>query len=207
MGKFFMLFVLLAGFMACNHSKKENKKEEIMEVKDTVKTFQPVAPKEISENAIKLIGDKWMLVTAGDSAKFNMMTANWGCMGYLWNKPVVFIFIRPERHTFGFIEENPSFTLSFFAPEYRKALEICGSVSGRDVNKVEKSGLTPYFMSSGNVSFEEAYLVLECKKLYAEPLNPEAFIDKDILAKKYNTEEGGLHKVYVAEIINAWEKK
>lgn len=207
MRKIIIALTLLAACVACNNAKKENKNEEESDMKNSVQTFQAVNPKEINENAIQLIGDKWMLVTAGDSARFNMMTASWGCMGYLWNKPVVFIFIRPERYTYGFIEENPSFTLSFFGPKYREALKICGTVSGRDVNKVEESGLTPYFTPSGNVSFNEAYLVLECKKLYAEPLNPEAFIDKEILASKYSEEEGGLHKVYVAEIVNAWEKK
>lgn len=191
---------------ACSNSKKENKGEDSMKTGSTEKTLQLIQPKEINENAIKLIGDRWMLVTAGDSAKFNMMTANWGAMGYLWNKPVVFIFIRPQRYTFGFLEENPSFTLSFFEAPYRKALEICGSASGRDGNKVEKSGLTPQVLTSGNVTFEEADLVLECRKLYADFLNPEAFIDKEIFEKVYTKEEG-IHKVFVAEIVNAWQKK
>lgn len=190
--------------MACN-AKKENKKEDMMSSDNTVKTFQVVNPKEIDENAIKLIGDKWMLVTARDSAKFNMMTASWGTIGYLWNKPVVFIFIRPQRYTFGFLEEKENFTISFFGEQYRDALKICGSMSGRDVNKLEKTGLTPRYTEAGSVAFEEANLILECKKMYADFLNPEAFIDTAIVSAHYPAKD--FHKVYVAEIVKAWEKK
>lgn len=194
----FVILALIAGCVACNDKKKEDKMEGN-------KKMQLVKPKDVSDNYIKLIGDKWMLVTAGDSSRFNMMTASWGCAGYLWNKPVVFIFIRPQRYTFGFIEEKDSFTLSFFDEKYRPALSVCGSVSGRDTDKVKESGLTPYIMKSGNVTFKEARLVLECKKLYADFLNPEAFIDKQIIDNTY--QGGDYHKMYVAEIVNAWESK
>ena len=81
-----------------------------------------------------------MLVAAGDKEKFNMMTASWGSMGYLWNKPVVMVFVRPQRYTFEFTERKDEFTLSFFDEKYRHALDVCGSVSGRDVNKVQENG-------------------------------------------------------------------
>ncbi len=190
--------MLAVVFMACYDQKKEDKMEGIGKM-------QSVKPKEITDNYIKLIGDKWMLVTAGDSSSFNMMTASWGCAGFLWNKPVVFIFIRPQRHTFGFLEKNEGFTLSFFEEKYRPALSVCGSVSGRDTDKVKASGLTPCKTEGGNVTFKEARLVLECKKLYADFLNPEAFIDQKILESVYPDKD--YHKVYVAEIVNAWEKK
>ena len=196
--------ILFLGLVACNQTNTENKTENNMK-EETNKTFQPVDPKEINENAIQLIGDKWMLVTAGDSSSFNTMTASWGTMGFLWNRPVVFVFIRPQRYTFEFMEREEEFTLSFFKEEYRKALQICGTTSGRDVNKVEKAGITPHFTPNGNIAFEEAYLVLECKKLYAQLLDPKAFLDTTIAPKVYP--ENDFHKVYVAEIVNAWEKK
>lgn len=199
------LTVILFVAAVCAACGNQRKQEEMKMKEESVKVFQGVAPKEIDDNFIKLIGDQWMLVTAGDSSGYNMMTASWGCAGFLWNKPVVFIFIRPQRHTFGFIEGNEEFTLSFFGEEYRNALQICGTVSGRDVNKTEKTGLTPRYTDAGNVAFEEARLILECRKLYADFLNPEAFIDRAILEKSYP--EKDFHKVYVAEIVNAWEKK
>ena len=145
--------------------------------------MKKIAPKDIDKNVIKLIGQDWMLVTAGDQEKFNMMTASWGSMGYLWNKPVVMVFVRPHRH----------------------ALNVCGSVSGRDVNKVQESGLTPYFTEAGNPAFEEATLVLECKKLYTDFLKEEAFLDKKIVDSQYGQKD--FHKVYVAEIVHAWVKE
>ena len=118
--------------------------------------MKKIAPKDIDKNVIKLIGQDWMLVTAGDQEKFNMMTASWGSMGYLWNKPVVMVFVRPQRYTFEFTEKKDEFTLSFFDEKYRHALNVCGSVSGRDVNKVQESGLTPYFTEAGNPSCSHA---------------------------------------------------
>lgn len=194
-----IISLLLVCCLACSDKKKE--KENM----DRVENYRPVKPKELNENAIKLIGDRWMLVTAGDTSKFNTMTASWGCMGYLWNKPVVFIFVRPQRYTFEFLEDKDEFTLSFFEEKYRPALSLCGSVSGRDVNKVKESGLTPCVTESGNIAFREANLILECKKLYADFMKPEAFIDTTIIADKYA--EGDFHKIYVAEIVNAWARK
>lgn len=167
--------------------------------------FQPVEPANISDNYIRLIGKDWMLVTAGRKEGFNTMTASWGGVGFLWNKPVVFIFIRPQRYTFGFLEKEAGFTLSFFGEEYRAALQLCGSVSGRDVNKPEKTGLTFRVTENGNVFFREARLVLECKKLYNDFIKPEYFIETGLDTKWYP--EKDYHKVYVAEIVNAWEKK
>ena len=93
--------------------------------------MRKIEAKNIDKNVIKLIGQDWMLVTAGDQEKFNMMTASWGSMGYLWNKPVVMVFVRPQRYTFEFTEKKDEFTLSFFDEKYRHALNVCGSVSGR----------------------------------------------------------------------------
>ena len=106
--------------------------------------MKKIEPKEIQDNAVQLIGDDWMLVTAGSPEHFNMMTASWGGLGFMWKKPVAFVVIRPQRHTFRFIEAGDELTLSFFSHEYHKALTVCGTTSGRDTDKVAASGLTPY---------------------------------------------------------------
>lgn len=167
--------------------------------------MQKINPKEIDENVIRLIGDEWMLVAAGDREKFNMMTASWGSMGFLWNKPVVMVFVRPQRYTYEFTEKGDMLTLSFFGEQYRRALNVCGSVSGRDTDKVKESGLTPYFTEAGNPAFEEASLVLECRKLYVDFLKGEAFVDSKIVDAQYRQKD--FHKMYVVEIVNAWVKK
>jgi flavin reductase (DIM6/NTAB) family NADH-FMN oxidoreductase RutF len=157
--------------------------------------FRQIEPTAIEGNLIQRIESDWMLVTAGDKQKFNTMTANWGGMGYLWNKPVVFVFVRPERYTYQFMESSDGFTLSFF----------CGSKSGRDCDKVAEAGLTPHFTELGFPAFREARLVLECRKLYACTLSRNDFLDGDPVRIHYST-KGGLHKLYIAEIVTVWVK-
>lgn len=91
---------------------------------------------ELKDNMFDAISKEWMLVTAGTQEKFNMMTASWGGTGVLWAKPVAFIFIRPERYTYQFIEEGETLTLSFLGEEHKDIHKICGSKSGRDIDKV-----------------------------------------------------------------------
>lgn len=164
--------------------------------------MKSIDPKTISDNVVKLIGDDWMLVTAGTAENFNMMTASWGGLGFMWKTPVAFVVIRPQRHTYGFIEESEQFTLSFFAEDYRKALTVCGTTSGRDTDKVEASGLSPLTLESGNVCFKEARLVLECRKLYADFIKEECFLEKSIIPQWYPASD--FHKLYVVEIVKAW---
>lgn len=165
--------------------------------------FRKILPKEISGNTFELIGDKWMLITAGNSEGFNMMTASWGGLGVLWGKPVSFAFIRPARHTFGFMEKGDYYTLSFYGEEYRKQLNLCGTKSGRDTDKVAETGFTPTFSDEGAPYFAEAELVLVCRKMYADDINPEMFADKSI-EKWYNDD---YHRVYVGEITEVLENE
>lgn len=165
--------------------------------------YREIDPMAIEGNLISLIASDWMLVTAGNRQKFNTMTANWGGTGYLWNKPVVFVFIRPERYTYEFVESSDGFTLTFFDEKYRASLNLCGIKSGRDCNKVSEASLTPHFTELGYPAFTEARLVLECRKLYADTLTKDAFLDSEPLKTHYST-KGGIHKLYIAEIVRAW---
>ena len=170
-----------------------------------MKVFRKISPKELEVNPIELIGDQWMLVTAGKLEKFNTMTASWGAMGELWNKPVAFVFVRPQRYTYEFTEREDMMTLSFFEPSYRPVLTLCGNTSGRDTDKVARTGLTPYETEKGGIAFSEAKLVMECRKLYSDMLNKENFTDDKIPAKLYPGDD--FHKMYVVEIVNAWIKE
>lgn len=167
--------------------------------------YSQILATSMDGNLIRKIASDWMLVTAGDKHKFNTMTANWGGAGYLWNKPVVFVFVRPERYTYQFMESSDGFTLSFFDEKYRDALNLCGAKSGRDCDKVAEAGLTPHFTELGFPTFKEAELVLECHKLYADTLSKNDFLDSELLRIHYST-KGGLHKMYIAEIVKVWLK-
>lgn len=158
----------------------------------------------MKEDIWNLIGKQWMLVTAGSLDSFNTMTASWGGIGWLWNKPVAFVFIRPERYTHQFVEGNEYLTLSFFDEQYRKALQICGTTSGRDCNKVQQAELTPEDFNADATTFSQARLTLLCRKLFKTPMTEQAFLDKDILHRWYNDNPGGsLHDIYVLEIEEA----
>ena len=122
--------------------------------------------KQINDNVFETIGKEWILVAAGNKDKFNMMTASWGCLGWLWNKPVAVVFIRPERFTHELIEANDTMTLSFLghSEEARKIYNFCGSKSGRDLDKCEATGLKPVVLEGGSIGFEQARLTLDCRK-------------------------------------------
>ena len=158
--------------------------------------------REIKKNAVTMISDDWMLITAGDKSGFNTMTASWGGIGELWGKDVVFIFIRPQRYTLEFVEKNDIFSLSFFDGEYKKELTFCGRNSGRDVDKVKETNFTPVF-SDNTTYFAEASNVLICKKLAVTEITPDSFIDKNV-DKNYANKD--YNKVFVAEIIKTLEK-
>ena len=159
--------------------------------------FIDINPKDLTANAIKLIGLDWMLVTAGQIEKYNMMTASWGGLGVLWHKPVCFIFVRPSRYTYEFIEANDYFSLTFFGKDYRSELNFCGTKSGRDVNKMEEVKLTP-IEGFDTVAFKEADLILYCKKLYSDDLQSENFLHP-IQNDFYKN--GNYHRMYINEIV------
>lgn len=167
--------------------------------------YDKLEASDLPDNVIQLIGKEWMLVTAGNENSFNTMTASWGGIGWLWNKPVAFVFVRPERYTYEFIEESDYMTLSFLGEANKKIHAVCGSKSGRDTDKVKATGLKPVFTEQGNVLFEQARLSLECKKLYTDTIKPECFLDKESLEKWYDDAHGGFHKMYIVEIENIWE--
>ncbi|MHC1707573.1 MAG: flavin reductase [Bacteroidales bacterium] len=156
-----------------------------------------ISPFDLNDNIFSLLDKDWMLVTAGRINDYNTMTASWGGFGILWNKPVSFVFIRPTRHTYKFTESYPGYTLTFFENQFRKALNILGSKSGRDGDKVSLSGLTPLALESGNISFAEARLIMECHKLYYQDIEPDRFLDAG-LDKNYPKKD--YHRMYVGEI-------
>ncbi len=168
------------------------------------KSFNEINPYEVKDNVFKLLAKDWMLVTAGTPASFNMMTASWGGMGSLWNRLVCFAFVRPQRYTYQFMEHAEFFTLSFFEEKYREVLNFCGTQSGRDVDKVAETGLTPTFSEEGAVMFEEARLIMECRKIYAQDIDEAHFIDLAIDRQIYASKD--YHRMYIGEIIHCLTK-
>ena len=148
------------------------------------------------ENVCRLFDKDWTLITVGDEKSANVMTASWGGVGILWNKPVAFCFVRPQRHTYTLLEQNERFSLCFLGEEHRAALRLCGSKSGRDTNKFAAAGLTPCFYRDAPY-VGESRLVLFCKKLYADDLRAAAFLSPELL-RHYT--ENDFHRMYICEI-------
>ncbi|EQG76779.1 flavin reductase like domain protein [Clostridioides difficile DA00165] len=161
--------------------------------------FREVKIEELQFNPFTKIGKEWLLITAGDSG--NTMTASWWCWSLL---VVVTTYIRPQRYTKEFVDSNDTFTIAFFDETYREALNICGTISGRDINKIEKAGLTPYFVDD-TVAFEEANMIIVCKKLYHGNMPPENFDAKENDKKWYP--EKDYHTMYISEIIKVLVKE
>lgn len=180
------------------------------------KTMRKIDVKELKDNVFETIGKEWMLVTAGTSDRFNLMTASWGGLGWLWNKPVAFVFIRPERYTFEFAEQSDVITLSFLgtSKEARGIHKVCGNKSGRDINKIEECGLKLEPVINDAVAYKQSRLTLVCHKVYAQNLKPECFADTTIRDKWYSSSEeakkidsgitSGLHKMFIVEIDAAY---
>lgn len=164
--------------------------------------YKQVRIQDVQENAVKMVGDDWMLITAGAPEKFNSMTASWGGFG-VWNKPVAFILVHPKRYTYQLLEKEEYFTLSFYDEKYRSLLkELFGTKSGRDTDKVKESGFTPIKMKPAGMAYAEARLIVVCKKIYADKTqNENRFPPKE-------TPEGAeFHKLYFGEIVSVWMKK
>ncbi len=159
--------------------------------------IRSIRPAELNDNVFKLMGTDRMLIAAGTKQKFNMMTAGWGGLGILWGMDVCFCFVRPSRYTFKFLEQNERFSLCFFDQRYKNALELCGTKSGRDMDKAALAGLTPAFSDSGTVYFTEARLCLECKKIYFHDIDPSKFLDAGIV-QYYPSND--YHRMYVGRI-------
>ena len=156
------------------------------------------------DNAIKAIGDDWMLITANDNDnnRVNAMTASWGALGVLWNRPVCICFVRPERHTFKLLSEKKEFSIAFLDKERRDDYIICGRQSGASVDKLQKCGLSTVELDGASVIAEASY-ALTCKILYEDDLKESGFLDKELLSNYANA---GYHRVFVCEIIGAYKK-
>ena len=159
--------------------------------------FREIRPQELEGNVFKMIGEDWLLITDKKDGKYNSMTASWGGLGILWNKPVAYIFVRPQRYTKQFLDAGETFSLTVLPEEYRDTYKYLGTVSGYQEDKMEKANLT--ILEDGDTPyFEEASTVLICRKLYAQDMLPECMTNDWVDAKCYPDKD--YHTLYVAEI-------
>ena len=159
--------------------------------------FKQISVEDLKFNPFTMIRDEWMLLTAGDGQKCNTMTVSWGSLGILWNKPVATVYVRPSRYTLEFLDREDTFSLCVLEKDYRAALNYCGSHSGRDGDKIAAAGLTPV-VDNGTPYFDEAKLVLVCRKLYKQDFAPACFLDGSLDAANYPKKD--YHKMFIGSI-------
>lgn len=165
--------------------------------------FHEISIEKLSLNPFTMISRQWMLVTAGNRAGCNTMTASWGSLGELWGHYVSTIYIRPTRYTLEFLNREPFYSLCFFGEDQRAALNYCGSHSGRDGDKIKAAGLTPVFDEAAPY-FKEANLVFLCRKLYRQDFDPACFLDKRIDGACYPRKD--YHKMFIGSIEKVLKK-
>ena len=148
-----------------------------------------------------IFNDVWALLTAGNKDSYNTMTISWGSLGTLWNKSIATVYVKPIRYTHQFLEKNDYFTISFFSEEYRNALTLLGTKSGRDGDKVKEAGLTADFLEK-SVTFKEAKTTLLCKKIYRQDLDVSN-MPENVIKTFYTTEAA--HTMFIGEVVEIIE--
>lgn len=150
------------------------------------------------DKALNKFNSEWALISAGNIENFNAMTISWGGLGTLWNKKVCTVYVKPCRYTHEFMENNEYFTVSFFDEKYKKELSFLGSKSGRDLDKVKESGLSPKTYK-GCVMYLEAKVTLLCKKIYRQDLDVKN-MPSEVVEKHYVSDLP--HTMYIGEVID-----
>lgn len=173
-------------------------------------SFKEVSYKDLSLNPMTLFANEWAALATGTEGASNAMTIAWGQVGTLWERgkhtnrlPVATVYVRPSRYTHGLMDANDTFTINFLGMQGKRALGYLGSHSGRDGEKYAAAGLTPVY-ADGTTYFEEARLVLVCRKLYEAPLVEEGF--QNHADFEFNYSHGDVHTMYVGEIVKVLEQ-
>ncbi len=212
----YALTLVLFTFSACSKMTQQTDTEAV-NTADTAavasawdEQYVSIPATEIQGNAIDLIGNQWMLITAGNALSFNTMTAAWGAFGMAWGHPAAFIMVRESRYTYEFLQREQAYTLSFFDEEYRSALRICGIQTGRTDDKVKNAGLTPFATPSGLMTFSEARMVIECKNMYQNRLDTDALTadyQSSIIQNTHYDTDPTRHQLFISEITRVWVRK
>ena len=154
------------------------------------------------------LGAENALLTAGTADRRNTMTIGWCQAGRLWGLPTCTVYVRPERYTYQFMEDQAYFTVSVLPKDMKNAMALCGTKSGRDMDKIKECGLTVRAGAGGAPFFEEAELVLVCRTLYAQDLEPACVLPagEEKILPSYGA-KGGWHRAYTGEIVEAYSVK
>lgn len=145
-----------------------------------------------------------ILITTKVGDKVNSMTIGWGTLGVIWERPVFVAYVRQQRYTREMLDQCLEFTINVPVGDFpRRALGVCGSKSGRDMDKIAAAGLTPVEPEViGVPGLKEFPLTLECRVLYRQEQESDQFNDE--ITRQFYTIETGDHICYYGEIVAAY---
>ena len=166
--------------------------------------LHPVDTKSLTPDVFQVFATRAALVTAGDREACNTMTIGWCQLGTLWGKPVCTVYVRPERYTYEFMEKHDHFTVCFLPESERKTKAVCGTKSGRDIDKIKECGLTVRFGAGDAPFFDQAELALVCRKLYVQDMDPACVLDQEAILPFYG-EHGGWHRIYIGAVLEVYQ--
>jgi len=190
--------------MSLKKSKTVNVKELNLD-----QIFKQISPEDISDNVFTLAGKDFFVITAGKEDHYNSMTGSGGGMGMLFRSPTTWCTLRTDRYTLEMIKKEQTYTLSYFPEEYKNQMLFLGSKSGRESDKMKEVNLTSIQTPSGNIAFNEARLILECKLTEITTPDPDDFYSqeaKDYIHDAYKKASDYRSFVF-GEITHVWVKK
>lgn len=169
--------------------------------------LHPVELQTLTPEVLRVFGAQPPLLTAGDKSGCNTMTIGWCQMGQLWSLPICTVYVRPERHTFSFMESSDYFTVSVLPKELKQTTAFCGSHSGRDTDKIAACGLTVRYGAGDAPFFDEAEWVLVCRKLYVQDMDPACVLPSaEGTILPYYGAKGGWHRIYTGQVVEAYAR-
>lgn len=221
MKKIFLPLVLIFLLVSCTGKVKEAAStdsiilatDSIGDVKDKSfdDLFKKTEPTELKDNVFKLVGQDYTVITAGTDSIYNSMTASYGGWGQLFELPVTWCFLNASRYTLEFIKKEQTYTMSYFPDKYKEQVLFFGSKSGRGSQKMKENILTSVKTPSGNITYKEAKLIIECKLVSITETNPKDFyLEKGKTFVEKGLKDGNgkeYHKLVLGEITNVWVKK
>lgn len=153
---------------------------------------------EVSDKILDSIS-KGAFLTVKNGDKINTMTIGWASIGRIWNQPVFEVMVRYSRYTYDLIKDADSFTVSFTLDDSLKdALSVCGSKSGRDIDKFGQCNLTPKYDDIVKTPYiAEADLHVLCDILYGQPMDPKR-LPESLKERWYGDED--YHVIYYGQV-------
>ncbi len=204
MKKIAILFAALLSLYSCGCNREETSEEAVQTAIDS--TWVKIDPEDLQMNPVKAFNKDWFALTVPTAKTPNAMTISWGTIGELWNKPVVIVYVSSSRASKRLMDKSKTFTLSSFEDTFRNrdALAYIGSHSyADDPEKIANSGLELEETPSGALTYKQASMVIECRKIYSEDFKKNLMTNE--VVKIY--ENLGVHSFYIGEIISVWKKQ